>query len=74
MKAVGSNKSSNDFVDDERLSHVKQELKIQDNAIDMFISRQKELLNENDLLMQRQLTHSGMRLPPLERDEEEVYQ
>ena len=52
-------------MEEERLTFVKQELKMQDTTIDMFVSRQKELLNENELLMQRSLTHSGMRLPPL---------
>lgn len=76
MKRVGTN-DAGDSMEQERLTYVKQELKIQDNAIDMYVSRQQELLTENELILQRQLTHSGMRLPPLHpenQDDEEVFQ
>jgi len=66
MNKVGTTAGgAGDSMEEERVTFMKQELKMQDTTIDMFVSRQKELLNENELLMQRSLTHSGMRLPPL---------
>lgn len=53
----------------ERVSEAEKELKMQEIAIDQFLGRIAELEQENDLLEQRRIAHSGTRLPPIHRAE-----
>jgi len=69
--------TGDDMQDDEQYSRTQNELKMQDLAIEQFVVQREQLMQENELLEQRRIAHSGTRLPPIEhvqQYEEEIHQ